>query len=175
MNIEVKPKLDYESYRDFFRFTLFIGKGYKTKPILFFTILPLMILLTFYLGVIEYFTLATVICFFSSIIWVLYLFLYFKVAKTSYEKSKPLLADEITYRFYDDYVESDFVGKNIKGIDSYQYTAFKNIYKVNSAFYLMLINGTTLIIPKRCLDMNQINYLSTFLSNYFGDKYKNCF
>ena len=40
-------------------------------------------------------------------------------------KSKPLLADEITYRFFDDHVEGDAVGENVKGTDSYQYTVFK--------------------------------------------------
>jgi len=175
MNIEIKSKLDYESYRDFVRFTLFRGKGYKIGPVLLFTMFPIVILLTLFMGISTHDTLAIILCILFTVLSILFSNLYFNMPRVSYKKSKPLLADEITYRFYDDHVEGDAIGENVKGADSYQYAVFKKIYEVNSAFYLMMTNGMTLILPKHYLDAGQIDYLSKFLATRFDGKYKNYF
>jgi len=111
----------------------------------------------------------------AVVVLILFLHLYFNMPRVNYKKSKPLLADEITYRFYEDHVEADAIGENVNGADSYQYTVFKKIYEVNSAFYLMMTNGMTFILPKKHLNAGQMDGLRKFLASRFGDKYINCF
>jgi len=51
MSIEIKSKLDYESYRNFARFTLFRGKGYKIGPALVFGMFLITIPLSLFRGI----------------------------------------------------------------------------------------------------------------------------
>lgn len=173
--IEIRSMLDYESYRSFARFMLFRGKGYKIGPVLLFIIFPIVILLTLCMWIFTHDIFPIILCILLVVILILFLNLYFNMPRVSYKKSKPLLADKIVFRFYEDHMEGDATGKNVKGVDSYQYAVFKKIYEVNSAFYLMMTNGMTLIIPKRYLNAEQINYLNKFFVNRFGNIYINCF
>lgn len=173
--VEIKSKLDYESYRNFVRFTLFRGKGYKIGPVSLFITLPILILLTLFMGIFSKDTLSIILCISLFVLLLLMLNLYFIMPKISYKKSTPLLADEVIHRFYENHLEVDAIGENVKGADTYQYTVFKMIYEVNSAFYLKMTNGIAFIIPKKYLDAGQIDYLNKFFANRFGDKYKNCY
>lgn len=173
--IEIKSKLDYESYRNFVRFTLFRGKGYKIGPVSLFTALPILILLTLFMGIFSQDTLSIILCVSLFVLLILMLNLYFIIPKVSYKKSTPLLADEVIHRFYENHLEVDAIGENVKGADTYQYAVFKIIYEVNTAFYLKMANGIAFVISKKYLDAGQIDYLSKFFANRFGNKYKNCF
>ena len=173
--IEVKSKPDYKSFRNFARFALFKGKGYRVGPIILFILSTTLIILTLILSILTQGILVIVLCSFSVAILFLFLYLYLLMPRISYKKSQPLLADEIFYRFYEDRLEAEGAGENVKGAESYRYSVFKNIYEVKSAFYLMAANGVTVIIPKQYLDAVQIEYLSGFFKNCFGNKYKKCF
>jgi len=170
-------KLDYKSYRNYSRFMLFRGRGYKIGPILFFSLSGILL---------AYFLLVKVpansFSVFDSVMWsilgglvALLLFLYFLQPKIAYKKREPLLADEIRYRFFEDRLEAESEGKCAKGTSDYKYPIFKKVYEVNTAYYLMLLlNSTAIAIPKQYLDETQIEMLSHFFSDYFGEKYENC-
>ena len=167
--IEIKTKVDYETYRNFIRFLLHRGKRYK---ILFVTLCPILALLLLIMGIPIQDSIP--LCVLMVIFIFLLSFMYFFLPRISYKKSKPMIPDETIYRFYENHIEGDYIGENAKSTGSYQYTVFKNVYEVKSAFYLRLMNSLVIIIPKRCLDAGQIDMLSRFFMYRFGEKYKNC-
>ena len=157
------------------RFMLFKGKGYKILPIILITTISISIVVLILSGLFlqrPFFNASSVLLF---IVLILYLGIYFGLPKISYKKVKSVFPDETFYRFYDEHLEVVALGDIVKGIDTLKYKVFSKIYEVDSAFYLMMTNGTSMILTKQTMEAGAINYLSGFLAYRFGDKYKNCF
>ena len=172
--IELKFVFDYESYRDYIRFLITKGRWYKVFPILMYIIFPILSLQTLILGIITQNSVNIMLFVLFIIVILLYSFMYFYFPKISYQKSKSTIADEIIYKFYENHLEGNSISENFKSFASYQYDDFRKVYEVHSAFYLMLMNHSAFIVPKRCLDAGQLYMLSNFFMYRFGEKYKNC-
>jgi len=97
---------------------------------------------------------------------------FFLEPKASYKRSQRLNPGEITFRFYENHVEYISVGLESNVFSAYQYTAFKYIYEVDSAFYLLSRSNTWLIIAKRYLNPGEVNYLHGLFANRFGENFK---
>jgi len=172
--IEIKITLDYESYRKFARFMLFRGKGYKVGPVIAFILLPIVTIAALAWNIMTGDLFIFIMYMILFTVFVLLLYLYFFAPKRAYKKSELLHAGDTVHKFYEDHIEITAEGEHIKGTDTVQYTIFKKVYEIDSAFYLMMLNGMTLIISKKYLNAEQTEALSRLFQKRFSDKYKNC-
>ena len=175
MCVEILCKLDFESYRDFVRFSYFKGKGYQVMPPLFFALVPVVGLVATFMGITFYDTMCVMLGILLMFMTLLFAFLYFIMPKITYRKLAPLFAGRITYRFYEDRLESEATGENVSGSDTLQYSALKKIFETKSAFYLVMVNNMSLILAKKYMDPRQVVALHDLFATRERIKFKCCY
>ncbi|MCL2631690.1 MAG: hypothetical protein FWD45_01150 [Coriobacteriia bacterium] len=164
-------KIDVETFRDFSRYKLLHANNRRSLKILV-AVVPSSLLLCIFGLVVLRESRFYIFSYASALTIILYAFFYFYQPDSVYRQNELLPSGESTYRFYDDRVEQIHLNTNIYSLASYQYTAFKEIHDANSAFYLVLVNDTCLILAKRYMDAGEISYLQDFLANRFSNVFK---
>jgi len=172
MSIEIQTKFDYVTFRDCIRFQLFktkLSKVFTTVLLIMSSlVLSVSLLAWIFLSDVSYLTYSV----FGAICLIMLLLFYFVGPTMVYRMSKPMMADETIYRFYDNHFEFFSVGDNVQSSNLFQYETIQKVYEVNRAYYLFAPYYLVFVLPKHCLSSEQILQLSDFFSSHLGKKYE---
>jgi hypothetical protein len=172
LKIKVTSSIDYLAYREFLRFSFFKGRYYKAAHVAFLAI-PLAIAAALFTmmaatGNSDYLRLMII----PGFLLIVYACVDHLLPMWHYRKYKLSFGDEIDYRFYDEYVEVEAIGGNVHGTEKFMYYVFKNIYEIDSAFYLVLRRNVGVILPKSGLSEKQVEYLSKMFRRIYQYTFK---
>ena len=123
MEIKATSKFDYETIKDFVRFSMFPNsnaKKYMTGFIIYFSVMTMVILLLMMIfGVSKYMLILLVL---MIVFFAIMLFFYFMLPKIQYNALGKMKDAENEFTFYDDYIRASTNIEGMSGISEIKYS-----------------------------------------------------
>jgi len=169
--------VDFSVYEDFFIFSLFRSKRYKTAKGWFFLPFILMIPLGIISIILEMHVIFPIVLFsLSSITFLVFGYLFFIAPKSNYKKLKNVFSSPHYFEIYEDYFIVSIEGKEAKGYSEINFSHVHKVYETHNAFYIEIPTRAAYAIPKKYLSHDQIMMISDLFSKKFNKKkYKICY
>ncbi len=173
MDIHIKNVTNYESIKDFVRFSMFKGKSYKANIKFYLVIMPLFNLLTLLLTLFnhDYYPLFIILFVSTSTLALMYLLM----PKYIY-KNSPIARDTEDEYIFKEKGVTVIQKSKVASSDSYMdYSALYKIYETDKYMYFYLSANSSLILKKSNITEQELNIIrDRILSQVSPKKYIKC-
>jgi hypothetical protein len=169
--------VDFNVFEDFFIFSLFRSKQYKTAKRGFFLPYFLMIPLGIITILLELHVMFPIMLFsLSSIMFLAFGYLFFIAPKSNYKKAKEIFLSPQYFEIFEDYFIVSQEGKGTKGYSEISYSHVHKVYETHNAFYIELPLRVAYALPKKYLNNDQVTMISDLFTKKFNKKtFKICY
>ena len=175
--IKFTVKIDFNVYEDYYIFSLFKSKRYKTAKGTFFLPFILMIPIAILSVILEMPSIFPSILFALPITtFLLFGYLFFIAPKQNYKKLKEMFLYPQDFEVFDDYFTVSQKGEEANGYSKLNFSQIYKVYETHNAFYIAISSQQAFPIPKKDLSSDQNTMLSELFSIKFdAKKYKICY
>jgi hypothetical protein len=175
--IKITTQMDFNSYENFFIFSLFKNKLYNHIKITFFIpfaalLLIGLIMLPFnILGILPY-----ILIIISLFISILFIYVFFYVPKFRYKRVPDYLKTPLVFVFHDDFYEISSDGNTMSGFTKMSFDELFRFYETKDAFYIFVSKSQSYVIPKKQIPDGRINDTrDVIIKKIDAKKYIKCF
>lgn len=174
--IKFVTEMDYDAYKEFYKFNSFKRRGYKVVRYIIFLPFILMIPIGIYTMILKVNVVIPITMLFIAAMAFLYIGdLFFILPKSVYKRMPSYNKAPQNFEIFEDRFYTDRSEKDIKETIEIYYSMLYIVYETSEAFYLFAEKDWAFLIPKKCLTNEQSNLLSDlFRSRLDSDKYKVC-
>lgn len=172
--VELKSTVTYDIYKKFFLFSLFKGKSYKRKILLFYVTLFIGVSVSLCTGIIFGFDfMIAVLLILLIVLGMLMSYLIIFAPKNYYKTAEKIVANMTVYRFTSEYLDIESKNELSSGKSVIRYDSFYKIYETDSDLYLYISNSQAYMVPKSDIPTNVMEQLRTIFESKLGKKYYN--
>jgi len=168
--------MDYQVFEDYFIFSMFRSKSYRTSKGIFFLPYALMISLGLLLMTDEFSILAIILLTVGSLVISIFGYMFFIAPKRMFKKIGSIFQYPQNFEVFEDHFTVSQIGEDAKNYSYFKFSQVVNVYETHNAFYVFITVSQAFIIPKKVLTQEEINRISSlFLSIFDKKKFKICY
>lgn len=170
--MENETLINYEAYKEYYLFSLFKGKRYKSRPRMFYSISAVGIVISLLTGVAFEFDIP-IITFLGIFIVlnILMSFLIYYLPKKYYKSAEKIYEGINRYKFFRDYFTVEKNTDEAKGNSEIKYSALYKIYEVNEYFYIFISRTQAYMVDKKGFEASEFDAVREIFKNKLGRKY----